>query len=162
MPDGPRLQDLRGKSVRVLCGPCGKNRTYPTAHLCRVLGPETAVSDALLRITRRCPYQRRVGSRRPNGLGSHCQAGIELEAADAQAEGPDLGVSGAGFLRPLSFPPYRVETWDKGGSLTGELALITDLVLANGVFELARVQHPDGRVTLRQGGRLMDRWDRTT
>lgn len=53
--------------------------------------------------------------------------------------------------------PYCVELWDgaEGDAVERVLARIADPQLARAIFEKARREHPDRRITLRRGSELL-------
>lgn len=154
MPSGTRLQDLKGRTLTVSCEPCRRGGAYQVADLCRRLGPEMALSDALLTITRRCRRQRAVGSREPNEYGAHCRARLELEPADARSDTSHLGIAGT-WMRTPSYPPYRIDVWTATGSIQREIALVLDLKVAHAALQAAGRLYPEERLTLRQGARVI-------
>jgi hypothetical protein len=53
--------------------------------------------------------------------------------------------------------PYRIELWDAADpdSIERVLARAFSAALARAIFKAARVEHPDRRITLRRGKRLV-------
>jgi hypothetical protein len=58
---------------------------------------------------------------------------------------------------PLEELPYRVELWHMDGTAAVErvLARALNLHLARAIFKAATDEHPDRRITLREGTRLI-------
>ena len=53
--------------------------------------------------------------------------------------------------------PYRIELWDAADpdSIERVLARAFSAALARAIFKAARLEHPDRRITLRRGKRLV-------
>jgi hypothetical protein len=53
--------------------------------------------------------------------------------------------------------PYRIELWDAATGETMErvLARALSVTLARAIFQAAQTEHPDRRITLRRGSRLI-------
>jgi hypothetical protein len=59
--------------------------------------------------------------------------------------------------RPLEDLPYRIELWHDGSSESVErvLARALNAPLARAIFKAAQGEHPDRRITLRKGNRII-------
>jgi hypothetical protein len=58
---------------------------------------------------------------------------------------------------PLENLPYRIELWEEadGAAVERVLARAFNAQLARAIFRAARSEHPDRRVTLRRGARII-------
>jgi hypothetical protein len=58
---------------------------------------------------------------------------------------------------PTEELPYRVELWRDGGAEAVErvLARAVNVQLARAIFNAAQGEHPDRRITLRKGNRII-------
>jgi hypothetical protein len=59
--------------------------------------------------------------------------------------------------RPQEELPYRVELWQAGrrGAVERVLGRALTLQLARAIFKAARAEHPERRITLRKGNRIV-------
>lgn len=61
---------------------------------------------------------------------------------------------------PLAYPPYTIDTWTEKGSIERELAIVTHLELARGLFWHATHLFPATRITVRQRAQILGESDR--
>jgi len=63
----------------------------------------------------------------------------------------------SGHDAPTEKLPYRVELWDaaKGETVERVLARALSAPLARAIFKAAQTEHPDRRITLRRGSRVV-------
>jgi hypothetical protein len=67
-------------------------------------------------------------------------------------------ISGTGIrCNPSEELPYRIELWlaDSTESVERVLARALDVQLARAIFKAAQAEHPERRVTLRKGSRII-------
>jgi hypothetical protein len=57
--------------------------------------------------------------------------------------------------RPPEALPYRIELWDAASDERRILARAVNAQLARAIFRAARGEHPESRITLRRGNRIV-------
>jgi hypothetical protein len=57
--------------------------------------------------------------------------------------------------RPQETLSYRIELWESGGDGKRVLARAVNAQLARAIFRAATEEHPEGRITLRRGNRIV-------
>jgi hypothetical protein len=58
--------------------------------------------------------------------------------------------------RPPEELPYRIELWNAGrGAVERVLARAVNAQLARAIFQAAKGEHPERRITLRKGNRIV-------
>lgn len=141
-----RLSDLLPPLV-IACDTCKRRGSYRVCGLIARFGPHARLEEIVQALTQSCPHQHRPGERRGNQYTSPgCLARIEPPRA-----------------RPLPPPGHHhtlnhaVDEWLPDRiSIAQHLALVTG-PLAVAVYEAAIARDPHGRITLRQGARVIRR-----
>jgi hypothetical protein len=83
--------------------------------------------------------------------------GLRYHSLKLMKQGSDDIIKGDTFSAPAEELPYRVELWRDGGGegIERVLARAVNVQLARAIFNAAQGEHPERRITVRKGTRII-------